>query len=57
MSTKIEKQLLSLCQKFILENEISCPENIYQSDRVILNSQEFIEKICELVGYAEVNED
>ena len=57
MNTKIEKQLLSLCQKFILENKISCAEAIYQCDRIILNSQEFLEKICEIVGYAEVNED
>jgi hypothetical protein len=49
--------LLQVCMDFIRENQINCPENIYQSDRVILNAQEFIEKICDVVGYCEVEED
>jgi hypothetical protein len=50
-------ELLQVCMDFIRENQINCPENIYQSDRVILNAQEFIEKICDLVGYCEVEEE
>ena len=50
-------ELLQVCMYFIRENQINCPENIYQSDRVILNAQEFIEKICDVVGYHEVEED
>jgi hypothetical protein len=49
-------ELLQVCMDFIRENQISCPENIYQSDRVILNAQEFIEKICDVVGYCEVED-
>ena len=53
----MKDELLQVCLDFINENGISCPEAIYQSDRVILNAQEFIEKICDLVGYCEVEED
>ena len=54
---KLEKELLLLCQKFIKDNEIGCAESIYQSDRVILNSPDFIHDICELVGYHQFEED
>jgi hypothetical protein len=49
--------LLRVCLDFIQEHQINCPEAIYQSDRVILNSQEFIEKICDVVGYCVVEEE
>jgi hypothetical protein len=54
---KPEKQLLLLCQKFIRDNEIGCSESIYQSDRIILNSPNFIREICDLVGYHQFEED
>jgi hypothetical protein len=50
-------ELWKICLKFIQENQINCPESIYQSDRVVLNSQEFIESICDLIGYCEIEED
>jgi len=45
------KQLLSLCEKFVKKQEITCQESVYQFDRVIENSCELIEQICEIVGY------
>lgn len=39
------------CEKFILDEHISCPEAVYQSDNVIENAYEFIEGVCKLVGY------
>ena len=50
-------ELLQVCMDFIRENGISCPEVIYQSDRIILNSQDFIKRICDVVGYYDVEED
>ena len=50
-------ELLEVCMKFIQDNQINCRENIYQSDRVVLNAQEFIERICDVVGYYDVEED
>ena len=50
-------ELLQVCMDFIRENGISCPEVIYQSDRIILNSQDFIKRICDVVGYYEVEEE
>lgn len=44
-------ELLKLCQKFIDDNTISCAETIYGCDWVSLNALEFIESVCELVGY------
>jgi len=50
---KMDQQLFDLCAAFIREQRIRCAETIYQTDRVIENAYEFIEKICDLVGYLE----
>jgi hypothetical protein len=47
------KDLISLCKKFIKDNKISCEECIHQTDWVIENAYEFIERICDIVGYYE----
>lgn len=52
-----EKRLLKLCKRFIKEQDISCSETIYQTDRVSENALEFIEDIAEIVGYVEEEED
>jgi hypothetical protein len=46
-------RLFELCFKFIQEQEISCSEAVYQSDRVIENAYELIDGICKIVGYYE----
>jgi hypothetical protein len=51
------KELLALCKKFIDDNDIGCSEVIYQSDRVIENAYEFIEDICDIVGYKEYEDE
>lgn len=51
------KQLFALCEQFILDNKVTCPEAIYQTDRVIENAYEFIEEMCNLVGYAEFKDE
>jgi hypothetical protein len=48
--------LESFCRKFIEDNGITCPETIGQCDWVIENAYDFIEGICERVGYAEIEE-
>ena len=45
------KTALGIIERFIDDNGIGCAETIYQSDRVIQNAYEFIEELCELVGY------
>lgn len=52
-----EDNLFNLCKKFIEAQKISCPETIYQSDRVIENAYEFIEDICDIVGYIKYEGD
>lgn len=49
--------LWSLCQTFIFEQDIHSSETVYQCDNVILNANEFIENICNIVGYKEIKED
>ena len=44
-------KLWELCQKFITDQRISCPESVYQCDWVIENAYVFIEEICNIVGY------
>jgi len=45
------------CRLFIERMGISCAETIYQTDRVIENAYEFIEGICDRVGYQESHDD
>ena len=44
-------KLFKECHKFIVDNKISCPESIAQCDHVIENAYEFIENVCNIVGY------
>lgn len=50
-------ELLAETKKFMSENSINCEETVYQSDRVIVNAYGFIAKLCEIVGYPEVESD
>ncbi len=52
-----EKQLMALCKKFIDEQDIHCGETIYQSDRVIENAYTFIEEICNILGYKDIDDE
>lgn len=47
MSKKLEK----LVRKFMQEQNITCAETIYQTDRVIEQAYDFIADLCEEVGY------
>lgn len=44
-------ELLKLCEKFIEDNAILNADTVYQCDCVSSNALEFIEQVCELVGY------
>lgn len=48
--------LLAEVKSFIKDQRITCPETICQTDRVIENAYEFIEKLCDIVGY-HIDED
>lgn len=50
------EELEQICKNFVLENEISCPDAIYQCDHIVENAYEFIEKICDVVGYYNSND-
>lgn len=45
------QELRKVCEKFIEDQRIHCVETIYQTDRVIENAYEFIEAVCDHVGY------
>lgn len=45
-------KLTEYCRRFIAEQRIECAETIYQTDRVAENACEFIEGICDILGYA-----
>ena len=57
--TDAEKKdkLLEIVQSFIKAQSIHCPETIYQTDRVIENAYEFIQDLCDVVGYQELDEE
>lgn len=51
-----QKKLFEHCKHFIEKQKIHCAETIYQSDGVIENSYEFIEGICDIIGYYDYDE-
>lgn len=44
-------ELWTVVHNFISKQNISCAEAIYQTDKVIINAYEFIEQLCDIVGY------
>jgi hypothetical protein len=50
-------ELHRVCLEFITKQKITCPETIYQTDHVIENAYEFIEDVCDIVGYVKYEED
>lgn len=56
MSEK-EDVLRGLVEAFVQEQRISCAETIYQSDRVIENAYEFIQRLCDVVGYLQEDDE
>ncbi len=52
-----EQELLMLCQAFINKHNIWGDEMIYQTDKVIEDAYEFIEDICKIVGYIELDNE
>lgn len=56
MKSSQKEKLWNLCSKFIKDLDISCSETIYQSDRIVENSLELIEKMCDIVGYHKYDE-
>jgi hypothetical protein len=43
--------LWNVCRKFVNEYKPSCPESIYQVDRISLACEDFVTEICDCVGY------
>ena len=54
--SEMDEKLWELCRGFVEKQKISCAETIYQCDNVIENAAEFIERICDIVGYKEEKE-
>lgn len=50
------RKLWQLCEQFVQDQNIHCAETVYQSDRVIENAYEFIEQICDIVGYVDLED-
>ncbi len=49
--------LVEFCQAFVVKQTIRCPETVYQCDWVIENAYEFIEGVCNIVGYEGSDDD
>lgn len=56
-ANKRDDALLAHCEKFIRDQQITCSEAVHQTDRVIENAYEFIEGVCEIVGYHQTEDD
>ena len=48
-----KNKLWNIVSEFVKTQEITCPETICQSDRVIENAYDLIEELCDVVGYHE----
>lgn len=47
----VEGRLLAAARQYISDTRIFCAESIYQTDRVAETSIEFVEEVCNIVGY------
>jgi hypothetical protein len=54
---KVGARLYSIVKAFIEEQNIWGDECVYQSDRVIENAYVFIEQLCDVVGYKELEDE
>ena len=52
-----KEAVMEIIRRFIDENDIWCAETICQTDRVMANAPEFIEELCNIVGYKEDNDN
>jgi hypothetical protein len=56
-TTKDMAKLWTHCMNFIEKQSIGAPETIHQCDWVIENAYEFIEGVCNIVGYVDEEEE
>lgn len=54
---EIRVEVVREVRAFIDKQDIGCADTIYQTDRVIENASEFIERLCDFVGYKESDDD
>ncbi|MEZ7891149.1 MAG: hypothetical protein QMC67_05340 [Candidatus Wallbacteria bacterium] len=55
---KIKDALYKKVVEFQKNQEISCKETVYQSDRVIISAYKFIDELMEIIGaYEEPSEE
>lgn len=47
----VKERLLLLCEKYIKDHQISESSCIGQNDDIIIDAYDFIDDICEIVGY------
>lgn len=52
-----EQKVVGIVRKFIEDNKIHSAETIYQCDWVAEKALEFIEELCDEVGYKKFEED
>jgi hypothetical protein len=50
-------KLEALCKDFVKAQHIRSAESIYQMDNVIENAYEFIQGVCDIVGYFDDDEN
>lgn len=51
------RECLRLVDNFINDNQITCAEVVTQTDWVIQNAYDFIEELCETVGYHDMEDE
>lgn len=59
MACEIEelRKLKAHCKAFVKDQQIWGSECVYQSDRVIENAYQFIDGVCEIVGFETIPEE
>jgi hypothetical protein len=53
----MEQQLSEIVKEFVARHRLSCAESIYQTDGAIEAAYEFIERLCDVVGYYQEDTD
>ena len=44
-------RLLEVCEKFIIDNRISCEEVVFYEERVQEHAPRLVATLCEIIGY------
>lgn len=47
----MEKELIAVCTRFLVEHQVRAPESCFQMDDVVLAAPELVQAVADILGY------